>query len=174
MTPAQLAQAEWDIKSYSKATVSEPAAYARYSGGRVEPWCAHFVSWVFAQVGQPLPGYLAPSSTRANPTASASYLYGQAVAAGLLNRSPKVNDVIFYKNSDASKPSGHVGIVTAVSDGKVVSIEGNLGDTVARVSHSLSDPKILGYGRFYSALPLVGLLTTAGSFAVAWWLLRKS
>lgn len=173
MTPAQLALSEWTIKQANKAAVSEPAAYSRYAGGRAEPWCAHFVSWVFDRVGQPLPGYVRPTVSRANPTASASYLYQQAVAQGALSRTPKVNDLIFYKNSDPSKPSGHVGIVTDVGGGKVISVEGNLSDTVARVTHSLSDPKILGYGRFYRALPLIGLAVTAGSFAATWYLLHR-
>ena len=169
-TPASLAEREFAIKAKDKAAVSEPSAFNKYAGGRQEAWCAHFASWIFAQLGNPLPGYRVPSPSVANPTAGCSYLYEQAKKMGVLRSYPQRDDIIFYKSSNPDKISGHVGIVTDVRDGKVVSIEGNLSDTVARVTHSLSDNKILGYANFYRAgLPLVGLVALGGSF----WLTLK-
>ena len=40
----------------------------------------------------------------------------------------------------------HVGVVTAVKDGKVHTIEGNADGEVARRTYMLDDPCILGYG----------------------------
>lgn len=174
-TPASLAEAEWAIKAYDKAAVSAPAAYDKYAGGRHEPWCAWFASWIFAKVNQPLPGYKPPSPTQFADSANCSYLFNRLSEKGLIKSSPKRNDLIFYKHSNPQYPSGHVGIVTEVKDGKVTSVEGNLSNMVAKATHLLSDPKIAGYGRVYTpGLPLVGLAALGGSFWLTLRYLQKN
>ena len=156
--------------------VKEPAAFEKYAGGRNEHWCAHFASWVFLRAGSPLPGYKPPSLSppRWNPIASVNTLYETLKSEGKIVNTPKPNDLIFYYRTGSSGSKGHVGIVTQVKDGKVISIEGNLNDRIAQVKHRLDDPKIAGYGRAYeSPLPVLGLVTVVGSFLIARKILKK-
>ena len=57
-TPVEIARQEL------ASGIREPAAYARYSGGRNEAWCAHFVSWVLDQAGIPFADYIVPTPAR--------------------------------------------------------------------------------------------------------------
>lgn len=182
MDPAKIAEHEFALKSTNRAAVSEPGAYARYTGGRPEHWCAHFVSWLHAQAGQPLPGWKPPSPSYFPRHAGCTWLWKHLRSLGLVhNGLPQRNDMIFYKHGQYPKyESGHIGLVTEVKNGKVISIEGNLtpgggrADTVGKVTHKLNSPRILGYGRFYNpALPLVGVAVLAGSFFATMKLLKK-
>lgn len=170
-TPVEIARQELALG------MKEPEAFSKYAGGRNEHWCAHFASWVFLRAGSPLPGYKMPSLVppRWNPVASVNTLYNEVAKEGKISQTPKPNDLIFYYRTGSSGKKGHVGIVTQVKDGKVVSIEGNLSDRVVQVTHRLNDPKIAGYGRVYSkdAVSAVGALALAGSFFVTWKLLKK-
>lgn len=164
--PADLAKKELGVR--------EPFAFDKYAGGRNEHWCAHFVSWLYVLAGQPLPGYKTPSKTppRWNPIASVNTLYETLKSEGkIVNTYPRKNDLIFYyKNGKSSGPKGHVGIVTEVRDGKVISIEGNLSDQVKQVTHSLNAKNIAGYGRVYKegVSPLAGLVVLLGSGYITW------
>lgn len=151
--------------------VKEPQAFTKYAGGRKEHWCAHFASWVYLQAGLPLPGYKAPSATPPawNPIASVNTMFDTLASMGKIYKSPQIGDLIFYYRSGSAGNKGHVGIVTELKGDSVVSIEGNLSDRVARVTHKLSNPKIAGYGRPYDVrdkLPLVGLFVLVGSIFI--------
>ena len=58
---------------------------------------------------------------------------------------PKPGDQIFFGTSQSN--STHTGIVEKVTAQKVFTIEGNTSDQVARRSYSLTNSRILGYGR---------------------------
>lgn len=164
-TPIELARQEL------AAGVREPAAYQRYSGGRNEAWCSHFVSWCFAQAGYPFASYVIPSPTRANPAASCSRVAKNMADIGRLYRpnevTPQANDLIFYKYRENGKfvaPGifgldfilGHIGIVEGVDKDKVVTIEGNYSDMVARVRTPLNSPSIAYYARPFTTAQVAG------------------
>lgn len=148
--------------------VREPSAYSLYTGGRVESWCAHFASWVFREAGVPLAGYIIPTPSTANPTASVDFIAKQMRMLGRLlpaTATPQANDLVFYKKTvdgrfvspgpyDLAFDLGHVGIVEGVDKDKLVTIEGNVSDTVARVRTPLNNPSIAYYGRPLTAAQL--------------------
>jgi hypothetical protein len=149
------------------AGVKEPDAYARYSGGRDEAWCAHFVSWLFRTAGAPLPGSVVPGPGVWSPTAGCNFIVKTMKEAGRLLPSgaiPQANDLIFYKHVDPKTGAfespglyglpfiyGHVGLVEGVVDEggvkKVVTIEGNYSNKVARVKTRLDSPTIGCFAR---------------------------
>lgn len=163
--PAQLTPIDF-AKQELAQNVREPECYARYCGGRIEAWCADFVSWCYVQAGAPLPGYTPPTLQKISRTASCSYVAGQMRDRGLLldaSITPQVNDMIFYKYVDPKTRSnispgpfglpfvyGHIGIVEGIDGDKVVSVEGNVSNKVARVRTRLNSPSIGAYGRFFS------------------------
>jgi hypothetical protein len=157
------------------AGVKEPAAYARYSGGRDEAWCAHFVSWLFRTAGQPLPGSVVPGPGVGSPTAGCNFIVKTMNEAGRLlpaGAVPQANDLIFYKRVDPKTGKfeapglyglpfiyGHIGIVEGiVEEGgvkKIVTIEGNYSDKVARVKTRLDSPTIGCFARPVGAVKSV-------------------
>lgn len=173
------------------AGVSEPEAYPRYTGGRDEAWCAHFVSWAYAQAGHPLPGYFLPTPQRRPPTAGCNHIMRTMVEGRHVlppGERPRVNDLIFYKRRVGGvfeQPGyyglpfvyGHIGIVDKIErDPKtgqefVITIEGNYSDRVALVRTKLNDPSIGGFARPVdfeaSGLPTL-LAATAFGAALAW------
>lgn len=58
---------------------------------------------------------------------------------------PKSGDIIFF-DWEQDGISDHVGLVEAVEDTTVTTIEGNSGECVARNTYELFDPRIVGYG----------------------------
>lgn len=60
-------------------------------------------------------------------------------------RDPETGDQIFF--GSAWNNIWHTGLVVAVSDTYVTTIEGNTSDQVAKRVYKLSDPNIFGYGR---------------------------
>lgn len=163
--PIEIAQQEL------AAGIREPAAYARYAGGRDEAWCSHFVSWCFAQAGYPFASYIAPSPTQWNPAGSCSRVARNMRDIGRLfspeEVTPQANDLIFYKKVEGGRfvtPGmfglpfilGHIGIVEGIDGDKVVTIEGNYSNKVARVRTPLNSPNIAYYGRPLTLQQVVG------------------
>lgn len=58
---------------------------------------------------------------------------------------PQIGDQIFFRNS--SDPCSHTGLVVEVNGSRVTTIEGNSSDKVQKCSYSVSDWRIVGYGR---------------------------
>ena len=121
----------------------------KITGGRPEPWCAHFVAWLFRTSNKPIPDDVTPTKTRANPLASVSYMERIFKDHDWLYREPKVGDVVFFANRGASDrgPGRHVGIVERVEGNEIHTIEGNLSNSVRRTKHKLDSPRITGFGR---------------------------
>ena len=98
-----------------------------YSGSSTSvPWCAMFVSWVFAQAGQVFPGM---------PTAAcADILYGgQNAGLGVSVGSMTRGDIVIFDWQDGGIATDHIGIVESVGSGSFTTIEGNTsGNRVAR------------------------------------------
>ena len=109
-----------------------------------QPWCDLFVDELFIicfgleatseMTYQPIGSGSAACST------SASYYRG----AGAYYSTPEPGDQIFFYVSGGIN---HTGIVEKVEDGKVVTIEGNTSDMVARRTYALGSSSIAGYGR---------------------------
>ena len=104
-----------------------------YVNGSATPWCAAFVSWVFAQAGAKCAGL---------PNASCTYgIYAAAKKAGKVvpMAQAKAGDVILFNFDSDKSDAEHVGIIEKVGGGSFVCIEGNTsaasnsnGNTVAR------------------------------------------
>ena len=101
---------------------------ARNDDGSYPPWCAFFVSWVWARAdgGSPF-GVLA----------SAYKLSEWGKAHGKIVTAPKAGD-IFVKMRD--KFHGHVGLVACVLDpSRIATIEGNSSDSVRGLIRPVAD-----------------------------------
>ena len=65
--------------------------------------------------------------------------------AGAIYQEPMIGDQIFFKDDNGK--FSHTGIVTAVSEEYVATVEGDVGNTVSKVQYLLNDKSIFGYGR---------------------------
>jgi len=126
----------------------------RYSQGRKDPWCAHFVAWAFRQTGAPLPGDRPLSQNQNLALGSVQHMEDQMRAAGTLvpggkDATPQPGDVIFFASRGRSDSGSgrHVGIVEKVENGRVHTIEGNSSNSVRRRSYPLDHYNIANYGR---------------------------
>ena len=104
-------------------------------------WCAIFICWLFAQdetLGQKQAlSFLGCPAPKNNAAAGCGYLYDYMKAKGYKSdiQHVKPGDIVFFKSG--SKCS-HVGIAESVSNGKVITIEGNKDNAVKRVTHNIS------------------------------------
>lgn len=90
-----------------------------YISGSATPWCACFVSWVFAQAGAKCAGL---------PSASCTYgIYAKALKAGKVVSvsKAKAGDVVLFNFDHIRSDAEHVGIIESVGSGTLVTIEGN-------------------------------------------------
>lgn len=109
-------------------------------------WCDVFVDWCFVtSYGRQAAQYLLcqpDNSAGAGCAFSAQYFN----AKGQFYKScPQTGDQIFF--GSAWNNVWHTGLVVAVSESYVTTIEGNSSDMVAKRTYKLSDPCIWGYGR---------------------------
>lgn len=112
-----------------------------------QPWCNIFANAVFircfglktgaAMIYQPIGG----GSALCRASADFFKAAGAWIERG---RTPDPGDVIFFFRNGAIN---HMGIVTRVVGGSVVTVEGNSSDMVAERCYSVSDSSIAGYGR---------------------------
>ena len=109
-----------------------------------QPWCDIFVDEGFNQCF----GLTAASEMTYQPIGQGSAACANSMsfyrANGALYSSPEHGDQIFFYSGGNV---GHTGIVEAVEGGKVITIEGNTSDMVARRSYSIGSSSIAGYGR---------------------------
>ena len=118
----------------------------KYAGGREEPWCAHFLAWLFRTCGAPLPGDIEPSVSQHNPIAKVSTMWGNLVRDGYQVGIPRPGDIVAWSNRLASdKGTGwHCGLVTAVEHDMGQSIDGNWRDGVERHRWRTHEKHIVG------------------------------
>ena len=116
-----------------------------------EPWCQCFVDWCFKMAfGTAGARALLHQDTWDFYTPTAA---GQFKKKGQWHSSPKVGDIIYFKNSQRIC---HVGLVYKVSGSTVYTIEGNTsngtavvanGGGVCKKSYALGNARITGYAR---------------------------
>ena len=122
--------------------------YGVWYGMNNQPWCAIFVSWCAAQIG-----VLGANNQSGIIPRTAwvpdyqTYYSGKGLYRPKGSYTPRPGDIILYGSNS------HVGLVEQVSNGKVITIEGNTsangnssnGDGVYRRTRSLTDSWIKGY-----------------------------
>lgn len=97
--------------------------------GPCEEWCSLFVAWVWQHAGVPLPGAPADYGNSGSLYTWVSEHHGRIVPA---TARPAPGDAVFYGTRPSD--SAHVGIVAEVlTDGRIVTIEGNYENKVTRV-----------------------------------------
>ena len=121
----------------------------KYTGARPEPWCAHFVAWVFREAGKPIPGDVIPNKKRANPLASVTHTERVFAEHGWLVREPSPGDIVFFKTRGRSDsgPGRHIGIVVGVDLTHINVVDGNWSDQVCKRRVRRDDNDIVNYGR---------------------------
>ncbi len=144
-----IARKQVGVKEDTGNNDGEPSR--RYAGGRQEPWCGHFVAWVFRNAGVRIPDDMIPTTKQHNPLASVSHMERVFKDRGWHYMEPMPGDVVFFASRGQSDegPGRHVGIVEMV-DAKTKTfstIEGNLSNAVRRKTHSLNNPQVSGFGR---------------------------
>lgn len=134
-----------------RETPDNKTEFGRWYGADGNPWCAMFVSFVFAHAGLPL-----PASSRkgfAYTPSGAKWFRDQ----GRWSTKPHVGDVVFFRMPGTQRRRiNHVGIVEAVHpDGSITTIEGNTTPPGGRgsertggaVARKKRNKHIAGYGR---------------------------
>lgn len=110
-------------------------SYKKFTQGRTEKWCADFVSYVARECG--IKGF---------NFAAVQQIWDWGKANGKFHKTAKIGDVVIFKGVDKNgKKVSHTGIVTAVENGQIKTIEGNTSHKVAERSYSLNDTRITGY-----------------------------
>ena len=110
------------------------------------PWCDVFYDWLLVKAfgAQTAKQLLCQPDNSAGAGCYYSALYYR-MAGRFRDRDPEPGDQIFF-TFQAGEVS-HTGIVEAVSEDTVVTIEGNTSDCVARKSYPIGSGSIYGYGR---------------------------
>ena len=111
-------------------------SYKLFTNGRVEAWCADFVSYCARQCG-----------VKDFNFRSVQQILDWGRKNNRFSKTPKVGDAIIFKGWDAKRGgyASHTGIVSRVEGGKVYTVEGNTSDKVAERYYSLNDRTITGY-----------------------------
>ena len=109
-------------------------------------WCDIFVDFCFVHVyGRSAAQFLLcqpDNSAGAGCSFSAQYFRNKGQ---FHEKNPQPGDQIFFGSGWGSV--WHTGLVVAVSDSYVTTIEGNTSDQVAKRTYRINDPNIFGYGR---------------------------
>ncbi len=141
------------VKEVPKGSNSGPDVL-KYTDGVAEFWCADFVSWVYKEAGVPFSGGLSGGWRISYVPTLVSWLKtnGMYTTRAENKFPPLPGDVVIIGGgaaTDSSGAEGHTGIVYEVSGTTLVSIDGNYGDAVSKVTYVdyLSNPKVTGWGR---------------------------
>lgn len=118
----------------------------RLYGGSIQnaPWCDVFVDAAFVTVFGLEIGAVMTYQTVGNGSALCRTSADYFKEHGAFVSRPEPGDVIFFFRSGAIN---HMGIVTRVVGGSVITVEGNSSDSVAERCYSVYDTGIAGYGR---------------------------
>ncbi len=127
----------------SKTANSGDRNYTKYGawyGMNPAAWCAIFVCWCAHQVGLSTNAFprFALCVDDSYPTSGSKQFkdMGRWMDRDYV---PQPGDLIFLSQ-------GHVGLVESVTETEIISIDGNWGDQVQRVTRKLGDSSIAGFG----------------------------
>src|SRR5664279_1490847 len=123
-TAAQvIALAESQVGIKESPAGSNNVKYGAWSGYNYQPWCASFVSWVFAHAGAPLPNVGIPHGFVYTPSA-----VNWAKAHGVWSESGHYapGDIVLYCWNGTGLAE-HTGIVVHDNGSQILTIEGNTG-----------------------------------------------
>lgn len=96
--------------------------------GVQDMWCAMFASWCAKEAGistETIPSHCA-TPEGLNWFTGRGLTYSREEVQDR-KYTPKPGDLVYFKTSRNAKPTNHVGIVTAYSNGRVYTVEGNVG-----------------------------------------------
>lgn len=123
-----------------------------YTDNNREPWCADFVSWVYKTAGKPFTG--GASGGWRIPSVNTLDMWLKENGTRVENKSgapaPQPGDVVIFDHSgDEVGNDTHTGIIEQVSGNKMITIEGNTSDKVARRTYDnyRSNNTIRSWGR---------------------------
>lgn len=145
MTPLDYARSQVGVAESGGPNRGDPFAFYSFPGEEPLPWCARFVRWCWESAGTPLPGnrWL---------IASVAELRAALEAHGALVplEDARAGDLLILRQRGGSDAGHghHVGIVENATPGYIETIDGNLGDRVARIQRRRSDPAIWAVGRW--------------------------
>ncbi len=150
---------EIGIREQGKNCGADVARYGEAAGiGTGLPWCASFVSYIYARAGVDV------ATDGVGGTASALAFREQFAAKGAFHgfsetgadgtpRLPEPGDTVVFSRNGPSSGQGHVGIVFHVDaeKGTITLVEGNSGDQVKQNTYKLADLRegkhgALGFG----------------------------
>lgn len=150
MTPGELALAEAvrQLGVTESPLASNRQPFGAWYGQNGVPWCAIFCSWAFHAVGVELCAGTAYTGVRPGKGCAwvPSILHwlrerGWFIAPA---ETPKPGDLVLFDWNGGI--ADHIGIVERVrADGKLVTIEGNVGSGVRRMTRPVDH--VCGYGR---------------------------
>ncbi len=103
-------------------------SYKLFTNGRIEAWCADFVSYIARLSGVNL------------NSRSVEGIRQWGIKHGRHHQSAKVGDAIILKNG-----MSHTGIVEKIENGYITVIEGNSSNRVQRVRYKENDRRISGF-----------------------------
>ena len=109
------------------------------------PWCDVFVDWLFYKSFGKDEAMKILCQPAHSMGAGCLYSAGYYKNNGRWSTTPHEGDQIFFSYSPGEV--SHTGIVEQVSGNKVITIEGNSSDQVARRSYTIGSSSIYGYGR---------------------------
>jgi peptidoglycan DL-endopeptidase CwlO len=132
------------VRGRIESVAREELGYLEGAGNRNKygpagPWCSNFATWVWRRAGVEI-GILPFTGDVYEWGRERGLAYGRA---GLDEARP--GDVLLFGTGPASpSTSTHIGIVESVQGDRVTLIEGNSGDQVRRVTHTLSGETFYG------------------------------
>lgn len=118
--------------------IGQNNANGQFSNGRIEAWCADFVSSIAREVGI--------SEDVIPTTASVWDLYNFFKNKGALSYIPQIGSLVMFDWHDGGNPYDHIGIVEDFDDNYIYTIEGNTSGGIVSRQKRPRNNTIIGYG----------------------------
>lgn len=165
-----LANSEYKITNGAKGGMKYINAFGGFGAGT--PWCAIFVSYLTANTkynNQTLYPDIIPFRTASSgqyiryfdssERENLNFYYNDSCKNlkgknGSVSYVPKKGDFIFFDwgagyYDISSNTQDHIGIVEKYENGYIYTIEGNSGNTIAKLKYSINDCRVIGFGSWY-------------------------
>ena len=118
--------------------IGQNNANGQFSNGRIEAWCADFVSSIAREVGI--------SEDVIPTTASVWDLYNFFKNKGALSYIPQIGSLVMFDWHDGGNPYDHIGIGEDFDDNYIYTIEGNTSGGIVSRQKRPRNNTIIGYG----------------------------